>query len=268
MSKSKSKTCTPTNDVWQHILEHNSINYSDDEFNEIITSEQIKDSKSTYKVKKCQFEPRLLTQVNTEHKYSVLKDNNISIISLGGKPTNYLLTKGIVKSELDYNYDSKDVISLNSQTDSVLLPLGSSETSALDNLRYSGMYEHIVGEPIKYDNLLSGRHYMSMSARIIKKLKRVFNVDKAQFEIDACYETEKYVIHMEAKSSKIEEFNLRQIYFPYRYIYDKIDNKKEIISLFMCPDKNKLYHVWQYKFDKPKRMFSAKVVNHWIFKLE
>ena len=228
----------------------------------IISSEQIKKLKKGWKGKSNQFESRLLCKMDTlEDRPKIFKELNIHIISI--KNGLYLITPSSNYLKLIYN--NKKLIKLNTNKNSQILNLGNSETSMLDNLRYCGLFEtkDFLNEPILFGSLLNGRHRCSFVTILNgKKIK----IDGCQFETDGCFESKNYILIIELKNGKnIKSFNIRQLYFPYRYIYDKIKNKK-IISLFISKDKNNIIHIFKVDWKHPKIMTSIYQINHFKYK--
>lgn len=233
----------------------------------IIDSDRIKQQKKYWKgdIKK-QFEPRLLCKFDNEDKKPELfKLLNLNIISI--KNGVYLLTTSSIYFKLEYT--NSDIIYLNKDNDSALLNFGNSETSLLDNLKYSGIFENTnyLNEPIKYGSLLGGRHYCSFLTILNgKKLK----IQGSQFETDGCYESENKILIIELKNGvHIDKFNIRQLYYPYRYIYDGLKEKnmnKEIISLFITKDKKNIIHIFKLNWKHPKIMDSLYQESYFKYK--
>ena len=74
------------------------------------------------------------------------------------------------------------------------------------------------------------------------------NVRQAQMEVDAVYETPTKIYIFEAKNHDCDDFILRQLYYPYRFL-SMLENKgKEIIPVFM-KYVNGTYYLHQYRFD-------------------
>jgi hypothetical protein len=64
--------------------------------------------------------------------------------------------------------------------------------------------------------------------------------------MDACYETDNYVCIVEAKSIECSDFNIRQLYYPFREVYKKVRDKKKIICLFIYKNKKNIIHIYKY----------------------
>jgi hypothetical protein len=241
--------------IWEHIL--NTINYKG--INEkIITSIDIKKAKDTWKGKKNQFEPRLLCKQDTyENIPTIFKKYNICIISI--KNGEYLLTKTNIYHNLEYKNESQ-IIKIHKNTKSLIINIGESESSNIDNLRYSGLFEskEYLNEPILFGSLLNGRHRCSFNMKL--GIENV-DVNGSQYETDGCYESENKILLIECKSKKINSFNIRQLYYPYRTIYDYVKDKKEIITLFITTHCNIIY-IWKFIFTNPLEFTSIKCISY------
>lgn len=278
---------------WTHIF--NIIGY-DGQTEIEITSSQIKDSSTSWKGLKNQFEPRLLCkQDSNQERPEIFKKYNIYIISI--KNGTYLLTKTNIYYDLDYMFGGeKHLKKIEKNQISILLKIGNSETSIIDNLRYIGLFEEemYLGEPILFGSLLNGRHRCSFKTMIGEK---EIEISGSQYETDACYESENKILLIEAKGHADKSFNIRQLYYPYRSIFDSIkkyntksfeclpvtgcgeiinvkesydskeknnkNNKnKEIISLFINIDKKKTINIWKFIFEDPLVMTSIKCIDY------
>jgi hypothetical protein len=247
--------------IWEHIL--NTMKYKGIG-EKIITSNDIKKAKDTWKGKKSQFEPRLLCKQDTyESIPPIFKKYNICIISI--KNGEYLLTKTNIYHNLDYKNETP-IIEIRKNTKSLILNIGQSESSNLDNLRYSGIFESVeyLNEPILYGSLLNGRHRCSFTMKLGDEN---VDVNGSQYETDGCYESENKILLIECKTSKIKNFNIRQLYYPYRTIYDYIKQKKEIITIFITTH-NDIIYIWKFIFTNPLDFTSIKCVSYKRYKLQ
>ena len=90
----------------------------------------------------------------------------------------------------------------------------------------------------------------------------------AQFETDGCYETENKILIIEAKcgSKPCKSFNIRQLYYPYRVVYDT-QTKKDIVALFVecvrARDGTECIHIFKYIWENPKQLDSIKQVGYY-----
>lgn len=108
--------------------------------------------------------------------------------------------------------------------------------------------------------LLSGRHRCSFKTKIGNN---DIEICGSQYETDACYESKNKILLIECKTvNLIDSFNIRQLYYPYRTIYDTLKNTKEIITLFVNKDKKNTIHIWKFQFENPLEMTSIKNIGY------
>ena len=223
------------NEEWTHVLTTNQI-CPDTTFPVIITTEQIKKCGKTWNGKSNQFEPRLLCKMDSiEKRPAIFKQYGIYIISITND--SYLLTRSNIYHSLVYD-ELVPVQQITKNADSAVLSIGNSETSVIDNLRYSGLFESesYLDEPI--------------------------TVRGSQYETDGCFESANKILLIEGKSGNNRSFNIRQIYYPFRSIYDHTKGKKEIMPIFINTDKAGIIHIWKFTFEDPLVMTSIKCVTY------
>ena len=245
--------------VWEHILNH--IKYEPNNTFSVVTSKQIKEAKDTWLGKQSQFEPRLLCkQDNKQKRPEIFKKYGVYLLSI--KNGTYLLTKNNIYIDLPSCKSPLKNITIKNK--SCLLTLGDSETTMIDNLRYNGVLEDIIGEKITYGPLLGGRHYCSFKTTLGNE---ELTITGSQYETDACYETNNHIYIIEAKNIETDNFNIRQLYYPFRSVYDKIGNKKKISCLFMYKDKSNIIHIYKYIWNNPLVMTDISCVDSFKYKL-
>lgn len=249
------------NDVWEHILQ--TINPTNT-YPFICTADDIKKCKDTWKGVKHQFEPRLLTyQTTDKERPSVFKEKGIYILPI--QNGTYILQMTNIYQPIEYTTHPPSKLIKNRQ--SRILEIGQSECSILDNLRYAGLLERpeFLGEPILYGPLLNGRHRAHFTCMLDTQMLKIEGV---QYEIDSCYESEHKILVIEAKAqdTNYSSFNIRQLYFPYRTIYDKLKGEKEIICAFLHSFKGIVY-VWIYTFQDPQNMLSIQLKTSHSYRL-
>ncbi|MGN1359166.1 MAG: type II restriction enzyme [Kiritimatiellia bacterium] len=79
-----------------------------------------------------------------------------------------------------------------------------------------------------------------------------------QFEIDASYESPEALLIVEAKNSLLEDFNIRQLYFPWRYLKEKTN--KAVRPLFIMRS-NEVISVCEYAFEQAGEMDSITLLS-------
>lgn len=246
-----------TKDIWTHILQINNIELN--KHLSIITSKQIKNSNKTWTGKKNQFEPRLLCKMDSSSsRPKIFKDNNICMFSV--KNGTYALIKEDIYVKLKKYVSVPNII--NKKNNSIILDIGNSETSMLDKLYYNNILDDIIGEKIEYGPLLGGRHRCNFKTIIGSES---INIKGSQYETDGCYETENYVCIVEAKSSECDDFNIRQLYYPFREVYKKVGETKIIICLFIYKDKKNIIHIHKFKWNNYEKMLDIEDIDYYQY---
>jgi hypothetical protein len=243
---------------WDHILKE--LKYTGEE-ECIITADFIKKCKASWKGSECQFEPRLLAyQSSATDRPAIFKKHSLSMLPI--ENGTYLLTKQIIYKPLAY--DGGDALTIKLDSTSDILQLGNSETSLIDNLRYSKLFDTLLEEPITHGPLLNGRHRCTFSMKLGTKS---IDVKGVQYEVDACYESEHKILLVEGKSAtkQIDSFNTRQLYYPFRMI--RSVSKKEIVPVFLHKLKD-VVHLWIYAFTEEDCMDSLVLKKHLVVTIE
>ena len=242
--------------IWDHIIKSCKIDLSKQK--SLITANTIKECKKTWKGKENQFEPRLLCKMDTTNsRPQIFVDNNICILSIKNG-TYALIKENIYVPLLTYICVPNKI---NNISDSLIISMGQSETSMLDKLQYNNILDDIIGEKIKFGPLLGGRHRCKFDTIIGSETVEICG---SQYETDGCYETDNYVCIVEAKSIECEDFNIRQLYYPYREVYKQIGDKKQIICLFIYKSKN-IIHIYKYKWNNYKKMLDIQNIGYYQY---
>ncbi len=122
-----------------------------------------------------------------------------------------------------------------------------SENSSLLYAFNSGIIDDLIGEEVALT--LSGR--MSSKEFDFEILNSnngksfPINVQNAQIEIDAGFESESSLILVEAKNTQVNDFLVRQIYYPFRLWEERVN--KKIINVFMTYS-NDIFSFFLYEF--------------------
>lgn len=141
--------------------------------------------------------------------------------------------------------------------DTLSLEAVSSEAVALNGASASGMLEDFLGcAPLQAT--VAGR----MSTRGIKvrlpDLGVDVAVDRAQMEIDGGFESLEHLVLVEAKNHLSEDFNIRQLYFPYRRFQQRL--AKDVVPVYLVYS-NGIFHLYRYEFRDPADFRSIALVD-------
>lgn len=110
---------------------------------------------------------------------------------------------------------------------------------------------------------MNGRHRVSFDAIIGNKK---LNIKGVQCEIDGVFESENIITLVEVKSKILNDFNIKQLYYPFKNIYDKINNKKKIYCLFIQRDNKKNIFIYKYYWEIPNQIDSIKCIQKFHIK--
>ncbi|NEP07379.1 MAG: translation elongation factor, partial [Okeania sp. SIO4D6] len=122
-----------------------------------------------------------------------------------------------------------------------------SESSALLCAFNIGIIDDLVGSKTKFTvsgRMSTGTFYFYIKNSINNQSYSI-NVANSQCEIDAGFETDDRLILIEAKNYKVEDFLIRQLYYPYRLWSKKIS--KRVVPVLMTYS-NDIFSFFIYEF--------------------
>ncbi|MFZ1025892.1 MAG: translation elongation factor [Limnoraphis robusta] len=129
----------------------------------------------------------------------------------------------------------------------------SSESLAINCAFHAGMIADILdAETDKVFHTVSGR--MSTGSfnfsinSLLSNSPYLLEVNNSQCEIDAGFETEEYFLIVEAKMDGVEDFLIRQLYYPYRLWSSKV-HKKVLVALITYSNSTSQFSFFLYDFD-------------------
>jgi hypothetical protein len=176
-------------------------------------------------IKSLGYEPRLLAKIDhSKDLPSIFKELNLGIlpISIDTYAVGFFNTFFPV-GDLQTGRKKLSLGSSNFQTlDSKDF---SSESSMLNMVQAAGIIEKISSTPAH--QTISGRRRTPNFDFEIEMLQKpvTLSVKGAQIEVDAGFESDTEVLLIEAKNKEIVDFNIRQLYFPFRTIAPQVTKK-------------------------------------------
>lgn len=176
-------------------------------------------------IKSLGYEPRLLAKIDHSRDMpSIFKELNIGILpaSIDSYAVGFFNTFYPV-GELQSGRKKLSIGASNFQTlDSKDF---SSESSMLNLVQAAGIIEKIASTPA-HQTISGRRRTPNFDFEIDMMDKPVtLSVKGAQIEVDAGFESETEVLLIEAKNKEIVDFNIRQLYFPFRTIAPQVTKK-------------------------------------------
>lgn len=213
-----------------------------------ITAEQIKKSGR---------EPRLMTKFDSsENLPDVFQKNDLGILPI--KRGTYILGKFVNYENIELNnevvVETKYLPDFISTIDYSNI---TSEAVSLNSAYISGMIEDIVGEavvPTVQGRMGTGE----FDYQIVLKNESVFDihVKNSQMEIDGSYEGISKFVILEAKNHYMKDFNIRQLFYPYK-VWKKYTTK-EIIPIMLIKHDN-IFNFYIYTFENDNNYNSIKL---------
>jgi hypothetical protein len=198
-------------------------------------------------IRKTGREPRLMTKFDSrDHRPKPLVQAGITILPISNGE--YVLLKGDGYTPVPQvhdveTYDAGKVAALET------IQWGDGirgESQAIDTLFMASALKTFVDDKdlqlTMRGRLRSSRFQFTFEGDV-KPIK--INVDGVQIEVDAGFEGNKVVI-LEAKFGSLDDFIVRQLYYPYRNLLE-LGVKKQIIPILLTYS-NRVYSLYQFEF--------------------
>lgn len=238
-----------TEQAWQILFERHKIveHIERDGFFEI----QAKDIKK-------EREPRLMAKFDHySHLPKIFKEHHLSILPISR--SSYVIGSFDVYEKVSYNDKLKPIqVEFPSHLTTIDPTNLYSESSALHCAHVTGMMDLILGEPSF--QTISGRmssKEFDFTIRTHKGNDHLIGIKNSQIEIDGGYESQNQFLIVEAKNETVDDFLVRQLYYPYRLWLGK--THKEVKPVFFTYS-NDIFSFFIYEFTDPKRYNSLKLI--------
>ena len=208
-------------------------------------------------------EPRLLV---SSDEYSglpkIFKENKLSIIAVGRKQFligDFKLYKGV---EIEEKMETKtyEPINLESLKISDLFNESSSILYAFHASMLQDAFDRNDLALTMYGKMGAGDFSFEVDSQSPNGggEKHRIKVSRPQIEIDAGFESDEEVFIIEAKNRRVDEINLRQLYYPYRVWSSKVD--KHIVPVFFIYTDSTFY-IFKCEFMVPNNINSLVIVD-------
>lgn len=176
----------------------------------------------------------------------IFRNNRLSILPISR--SRYVIGKFETYCSVDYKSDIEEIaIEFPDFLESIDYTNLYSESSALNCAFNSGIIDDLIGETSFHT--LSGRMStgtFSFSIRNLIGKESEINVINSQCEIDAGFESENYLVLIEAKNYTVDDFLIRQLYYPYRLWKEKVT--KTVLTVLMTYS-NDMFSFFIYEFE-------------------
>lgn len=196
-------------------------------------------------------EARLMTKFDHSNQLpKIFADNNITI--LPDARGNYILGKFKIFEDLKYKNLKPIPMKIPDFIQSLDISRITSESSALNIAHMSNMIDFVMqtkqNEPQSLLTLSGRMSSGSLQYNILNADKKLhkFTVENAQIEIDGSYENLNNIIIVEAKNKIPKDFNIRQLYYPFR-MYHNLNTTKDITPVFFTyADDIFAFHIFKF----------------------
>ncbi|WP_288791939.1 type II restriction enzyme [uncultured Corynebacterium sp.] len=227
-------------------------------------------------------EPRLMTKFDTSESVAApLKERKLNVLPTSR--SSYVIGRFNLYQEFPGSSHRTPTAIPLPELETLRIDNLTSESNAINALVVSGALNDFLGEEQgalietfngrmgtgKFDfrvNLHSPTALGESSPleQALNKQVRI-NVNKAQLEIDGGFESPSSVVIMEAKNVINDDFNVRQLYFPYRLYKSRVHKP---IRLVFSQFTNLTYHLYEYTFTDPENFSSIKLLNRKSYSFE
>jgi hypothetical protein len=198
-----------------------------------------------------QREPRLMAKIDTlaerprpfqQHHLSIFPTKNGEYILFQDpdEKTYYRFSSSIQNLPLQEYTAHTDLFAYDSFPGSQRL----NESQAIDFAYISSLLHHFTRDD-QINLAIRGRAYSNPFHFYLPSSKQKINVSSVQIEIDAGYESPNTIYLIEAKVGRRNDFNIRQLYYP--YLEWRTRSRKRIVPIFLAYT-NGQYYLTEFRF--------------------
>ncbi|MBZ2164485.1 type II restriction enzyme [Methanobacterium spitsbergense] len=241
---------TKNDDAWVKLFEDHDI------LNEI-------EEKGMYEIESSEInlirESRLMAKFDYKNQLpQIFKDNNLSILPISrGK---YVISSFDVYHNLEEKTKEIDNCVFPSYIESIDFNNIKSETQAINCAYITGIISDFLEDKEIYPTVEGRMTSGQFDFKILDtKSSQIFDleIDNSQIEIDGAYEGLDFLSLFEAKIEYPENFLVRQLYFPFRTLNDRVS--KNIKNIFLVYS-NGIYSLYEYVFENKDCYNSLKLI--------
>lgn len=212
-------------------------------------------------------EPRLMCKVDHENNLSKpFKEWGFAILPISRYE--YIIGKYNVFQKVEYKKIKPTRVKIPNFVETIDIKNLYSEQVAINTALLSGMLHRLLNleknSPLV--QTISGRKGSDLFNFAVQTTlgEKHINVEKAQIEIDGSFESLKEFLFIEAKNETCKDFNIRQLYYPFRVC--KNLTKKPIIPTFLTVS-NDIFSFFVHEFTDVRDFNSINLVEQKNFLL-
>ena len=153
---------------------------------------------------------------------------------------------------------------IENNNDSIMFSNDNTIYGLLDTLSINGIYNDILKEDIKYGPVKVNYNTVSFTSVVDNTETIITPPDNSPY---ICYESENKICIVEAKMKPYEDFNIRQLYYPFREVHKAVKNNKEILCLYIFKDNNDIIHIYKFEWTNYKNMLDVENTGYYSYKI-
>lgn len=213
-------------------------------------------------------EPRLIAKIDHKDNLPALfKENDLSILTLS--TNTYRIGPFKTFQELpkwSHPDSGVEILKFPSNLETLDFMNLTSEPGVINTANATAMLESFAGEELLLT--VAGRmRTAEFDFRVDTHAgnSQQIKVTRAQMEIDAGYEGESKLVLFEVKNHSAKDFNMRQLYYPYRTWRERVH--KPVVPVFLTFS-NDVFDFFEFDFEDPNNFSSAFLSRHKRYMLE
>lgn len=213
-------------------------------------------------------EPRLMCKFDHESNLPKLfQEHGLSILPISR--SEYIIGPFSIFEDVSYETQTPIKVTLPPYVDTVNTTDLYSESATLHAAFVSGMFHQVLelSQDAPLLQTVSGRMGSKQFDYEVAVREGTFPIEVvgSQIEIDGGYEGEKDFIIVEAKKEAVRDFNIRQLFYPYR-VWSKRTNKK--ITPVFFTHSNDIFTFFVYEFRNANVFNSIRLVKQMNFMID
>lgn len=210
-------------------------------------------------------EPRLMAKIESKYTLPTILNKNDLCIMPHESRGNYVIGHFDAFVNVEYDEALCDQVRVDKKYDMLDPCKVQKEPSLILSAYNYGILDQIaLGESVTLTDF--GRETTGKFDFLINNTRGgdpyAISVEKSQLEMDGVFESDNYVLNIEAKMKQRVDFVGRQLYYPYRMIRERSD--KEIINVFMSYSGGSLF-IHTYKVGNDENYNSLELTGNYKY---
>ena len=249
---------TKINDAWEKLFaKYDILNKVKQNKTFEISADQIKEFR----------EPRLMTKFDSSFDLPELfEKNKLSILPISSNK--YVISSSNIFNKLNITRDNCKAYKIPPYIKSINANDITSEAIALNCAYICGILTDFIDDEDLVPTVngkMSSNNFKFEIDNVLTKSKDEIEVNNSRIEIDGAFEGQNYLTLIEAKRKITDDFIIRQLYYPFRALSQKIDKEIKLIYLVYT---NGVFSLFQYAFDNPNDYNSIKLIKQANYTIE